>query len=145
MTLVRWEPLRNLARMQDEMARFMRDTFDSVEGGTGGLFTPPVDIFEEKDNVVLVADLPGLTAEDFDLSVENRTLTLSGERKFPAEAQDRTTFRSERPFGRFTRTFSLPATVDISKIQAEFGSGVLRVTLPKAEDSRPRKIQVTSH
>lgn len=125
----------------------MRDTFDSVEARDGRLVhPPPVDIFEEKDNVVLVADLPGLTAEDFDLSVENRTLTLSGERKFPLKPRTaRLSARNVQPWTIHPDLLPASTTVDISKIQAEFGSGVLRVTLPKAEDSRPRKIQVTSH
>lgn len=145
MTLIRWEPLRNLARMQDEMARSLRDVFDTVDNSAGTLMPPPVDIVEDNDRMVLLADLPGFSSDDLDLSVENRTLTLSGERKAPEFSPSGRVFRSERPFGRFTRTFSLPATVDVAKIQAEFSAGVLKVTLPKAEDSRPRKIQVQAH
>ncbi len=148
MAFVGLEPLRNLARMQDEMARLLRDAFESVEAGTtsttAGLWAPPVDIIEHGDDLVLVADLPGVSRDDIDISVENRTLTLSGERKPPEEYQDSTVYRTERAYGKFTRTFALPASVDVSRITAEYHDGVLRVILPKAEEARPRKIEIRS-
>lgn len=142
MTYVAMEPIRSLARLQNEMSRFMRDAFDSnVEGGTS-YFAPPVDIIERNEEVVLLADLPGVRLEDLDVSVENRTLTLTGERKELPEYRESTLYRTERPLGRFTRTFSLPATVDVNRITAEHREGVLRITLPKAEDARPRRIEI---
>ncbi len=137
------EPMRNLARIQNEMSRWMHDVFDGGEAATGpGLFAPAVDIIEHGDDLVLLADLPGVRREDIDVSVENRTLTLTGERKAPAAGEETTVYRSERPMGKFTRTFSLPATVDVSRIAAEHKDGVLRVVLPKAAEARPRRIEI---
>lgn len=137
------EPMRNLARIQNEMSRWMRDAFDGADATTGpGLYAPAVDIIEHGDDLVLLADLPGVRREDIDVSVENRTLTLTGERKAPAESEDSAVYRSERPMGKFTRTFSLPATVDVGRITAEHKEGVLRVALPKAEEARPRRIEI---
>lgn len=145
MTYFAVEPLRNLARAQSEMSRWMREAFDNLETANTGTFIPPVDIIERGEDVVLVADLPGMRREEIELSVENRTLTLSGERKYSDEYKDCTAFRTERPLGRFTRTFTLPATVDVNRIKAEFNEGLLMVTLPKAEEARPRRIEIKAH
>ena len=143
MTYMTIEPLRNLARMQNEMARAMSEAFEQVGGrGSADGFVPPVDIVESKESVVLLADLPGVKLEDVDVSVENRTLTLSGARKPAEDAKDGDAFRLERPVGRFTRTFSLPATVDVARIAAEAADGVLRISIPKAADARPRRIEI---
>ena len=141
MTYVSVDPLRSLGRLQNEMSRLMRDAFET-EAGTSGAFVPPVDIIERGEQLVLVADLPGVNLEDIDVSVENRTLTLSGERRLLGEYKESNVYRAERPSGRFTRTFSLPATVDVTAITAEHKDGVLRVTLPKAADARPRRIEI---
>ena len=103
---------------------------------------PPVDILEHGDELVMIADLPGVRRDDIDISVENRTLTLAGERRDPGEAKDSTVYRNERPTGKFTRTFSLPATVEVTRITADYKDGVLRVALPKAEAARPRRIEI---
>jgi HSP20 family protein len=142
MTLVRWQPLQSVRSFQDEMAQLMREAFDGVEGGFNRPFVPPVDIIEKGDTVLLVADLPGFRNEDIEVSVENRTLTLAGERRPDPEHQEASTFRAERSYGRFSRVFALPATVDVAKIGAEVRDGILTVTLPKAEEARPRKIEV---
>jgi len=142
MTLVRWQPLQSVQTFQDEMAQLMRDAFDGAEAGYARPFVPPVDIIEQGDTLLLVADLPGFRNEDIDVSVENRTLTLSGERKPNPAHQEAASFRSERSFGRFSRVFALPATVDVAKIGAEVRDGILTVTLPKAEEAKPRKIEV---
>ena len=137
-------PMRNLARMQSEMSRLMRDVFESADAAdvTSGLFVPPVDIVEHGEKVLLIADLPGVNPDAIDVSVENRTLTLTGERKEAGEVTEGSVYRSERPAGRFTRTFALPATVDVSRISADYRDGVLRVVLPKAEEARPRRIEI---
>jgi HSP20 family protein len=142
MTLVRWQPLQSVQALQEEMAHLMREAFDGSDAGFTRPFVPPVDILEKGDTLLLVADLPGFRNEDIEVSVENRTLTLAGERKLDPRFQDASTFRSERSFGRFSRVFALPAIVDVSKIAAEFKDGVLTVTLPKAEEAKPRKIEV---
>jgi HSP20 family protein len=143
MTLVTWEPMRGLTRLQDEMNRLWRDAVGTLDRPNAGdrLFSPPVDIIEQGDNIVLVADVPGLTRDQIELSVENRALTISGERA-PLQTEGAAVFHTERGYGKFSRVFSLPATVDVERISAEYREGVLRVTLPKAEAAKPRKIDV---
>jgi HSP20 family protein len=142
MTLVRWQPLQSVQALQEEMAHLMREAFDGSDAGFTRPFVPPVDILEKGDTLLLVADLPGFRNEDIEVSVENRTLTLSGERKPDPAHQDAAVFRAERSTGRFSRVFALPATVDVAKIGAEVRDGILTVTLPKAEEAKPRKIEV---
>jgi len=110
-----------------------------------GSWRPGVDIREDKNSIVLEADLPGVKPEDFKLSIENNRLTLSGERKFEKESKGENFHRVERSYGNFTRTFTLPSTVNVDGAKAEFSDGVLRVTLPKREEaiSREIKIEVT--
>ncbi|MBP7147049.1 MAG: Hsp20/alpha crystallin family protein [Acidobacteria bacterium] len=137
--VVTWEPLRNLARIQDEMARFMRGALESDRTGSFGL---PVDIVETEDAVLLLADMPGVDRDKIDLSVENRSLTITGERAVPKEFETHTVYHTERMFGKFSRSFVLPTTVDVNQITADYREGVLRVCLPKAEQARPRRIEV---
>ena len=144
MTLVRWQPVRSINPFQDEVAQLMREAFEGAEAGSARPFVPPVDIIEKGDTLLLVADLPGFRNEDIEVAVENRTLTLSGERKPDPAYEAASTFRTERSFGRFGRVFALPATVDVSRIAAEVRDGILTVSLPKAEEAKPRKIEVQS-
>ncbi len=141
MTYVTVDPMRSLVRLQNEMSKFMRDAFEG-DTATSGAFVPPVDIVERGGDLILFADLPGVALADIDVAVENRTLTLSGVRNESGEAKEGTVYRSERPSGQFTRTFALPATIDVTRIAAEHRNGVLRVVLPKAEEARPRKIEI---
>jgi HSP20 family protein len=142
MTLVRWQPLQSVQALQEEMAHLVREAFDGADAGYSRPFVPPVDILEKGDTLLLVADLPGFRNEDIEVSVENRTLTLSGERKADLAHQDAAVFRAERSTGRFSRVFALPVTVDVAKIGAEVRDGILTVTLPKAEEAKPRKIEI---
>ena len=107
-----------------------------------GAWTPPVDIFETPELVILRADLPGIEQKDIDLRIENATLTLRGERKFLKEAKDEDYHRIERSYGIFSRTFQLPGSIDQTKISAVHKDGVLEVHLPKREDTRPKQIKV---
>jgi HSP20 family protein len=109
----------------------------------GGEWTPPVDIFESKDHeIVLRAELPGLKRDDIDIRVENRTLTLRGERKQEQEVSHENYHRIERAYGTFTRSFSLPSTVDTEKVSAAYADGILTVKLPTREEAKPRQILV---
>jgi HSP20 family protein len=108
----------------------------------GGNWAPNVDIYEDQNSITLEADLPGLKPGDFNLSIENYRLTLSGERKFEKENKGDNWRRVERSYGSFTRAFSLPSTVNVDAVNAEFKDGVLRVTLPKKEEVKARQIQV---
>ena len=132
--------------LQDEFSRFFTGGLPRIFGGEEvftGKWSPNVDIFENESSIVLEADLPGMKAEDFNLSIENYRLTLTGERKFEKEDRGENWHRVERNYGTFTRTFSLPNTVNVEEVKAEFKDGVLKVTLPKREEVKARNINVT--
>lgn len=142
-TIARFDPFRDLAVLQDRMNRLFGDAYGTREEGVLSGWVPPVDIFEnEKKELVLKAELPDVRKEDVSVTVENNTLTLSGERKFDSEVKKEQYHRIERSFGSFTRSFSLPATVDTSKIAAEFKNGLLTVRLPFREEAKPRAISI---
>jgi HSP20 family protein len=146
MNIVRYDPFRELRSLQDEMTRLFtagQGSSASREDMMGGAWAPTVDIFENKDHLVLEAELPGMKQEDFDLSFENNTLTLKGERKFEKKDDKDNYHRIERAYGSFTRSFTLPQTVTAEGARAEFNNGVLRVTLPKREETKARKIEIT--
>lgn len=136
----------DLRNIQDEFSRFFAGGLPRFFGNEEvftGKWSPNVDIFENENSIVLEADLPGLKAEDFNLSIENYRLTLNGERKFEKEVKGENWHRVERNYGSFTRTFTLPNTVNVEDVKAEFKDGVLRVTLPKREEVKARNINVT--
>jgi HSP20 family protein len=113
-------------------------------GAITSAWQPAVDVFEDKDSVRIVAELPGVKPEDVKLSLENNVLIIRGEKKQEAEERTERVHRYERSYGSFERAFVLPSTVDGDKVSAEYGDGVLRVTVPKAEKARPREIPVRS-
>ncbi len=136
----------DLRNIQDEFSRIFTGGLPRFFGGEEvftGKWSPNVDIFENEGSIVLEADLPGLKAEDFNLSIENYRLTLTGERKFEKEDKGENWHRVERNYGAFTRTFTLPNTVNVEEVKAEFKDGVLRVTLPKRDEVKARNINVT--
>jgi HSP20 family protein len=151
MAIVRWEPFRDLVSLQDRMNRLFDDSFRGVARGgaaeedwaLGGSWAPAVDIFEHEGNIVLKAELPGVDTKDVDVRVENNVLTLRGERKFDNEVKRESYHRVERSYGTFTRSFTLPTVVDTGNIKAEFKEGVLRVTLPKREEAKPKQIAIS--
>jgi len=145
MAIVRWDPVRELVAMQDRLNRFFDDvgrrTDDDVM--SRGDWMPAVDIFQTDANeVVLKAELPGLKREDIDVKVENNTLTIKGARRQDSEVKKEHYHRVERCYGAFSRSFSLPATIDTGKVRADYHDGVLTVSLPLREESKPRQIQV---
>ena len=132
MAIVRWDPFREFARFQAHI--------DNVSAGS---WVPPVDIFQDGDKeVVLKAELPDMKREDIDLTIENGTLTIRGEKKVDAEVKEESFHRIERRYGTFSRSFSLPATIDAAKVAAEYKNGVLTVRLPLREEAKPRQIKV---
>ena len=136
----------DLRNIQDEFSRIFTGGLPRFFGGEEvftGKWSPNVDIFENEGSIVLEADLPGLKAGDFNLSIENYRLTLTGERKFEKEDKGENWHRVERNYGTFTRTFTLPNTVNVEDVKAEFKDGVLRVTLPKRDEVKARNINVT--
>ena len=145
-SLIRWEPFRDIYSLQDRMNRLFGDLSHrpgaTDEGLTSGAWTPQVDVYETAESIVLKADLPGMSQNDVEISVEGNTLTVKGERKFEKEVNEKDYYRMERSYGTFTRSFTLPPTVDSDKIDAAFAQGVLKITLPKREESKPKQIKV---
>lgn len=146
MNVIKYDPFRELRGLQDEMNRIF--TGITPVGGNredmlNGAWSPRVDIFENKDHLVLEAELPGMNREDFELSFENNVLTLKGERKFEKKTDNDNYHRIERAYGSFTRSFTLPQTVTAEGAAAEFKNGVLHVSLPKREETKARKIEIT--
>jgi len=112
-------------------------------GVSTSAWLPSVDVFEDKESLKIVAELPGLKPEDVKITLENSTLTLRGEKKQVAEEKTERVHRYERSYGSFERSFSLPNTVDTDKVAASFENGVLTITLPKAEKAKPREVSVS--
>jgi len=148
MSIVRYDPFRDLRSLQEEVNRLftgnMARSFDE-EGIARGSWSPSVDIFENKEHIVLEAELPGMKREDFDLSVENNVITLRGERHFEKKDETDNCHRVERAYGSFTRSFTLPNTVTAEGATAEYTNGVLRVTLPKREETKARRIEIKTN
>jgi HSP20 family protein len=147
-TLVRWEPLRELSSLQNEMNRLFNTAFDT--GGSSGPGTlrrwmPAMDLVETDEHFVLRADLPGMTEDDIKIELEDNVLTVSGERKSEHEETKEGYHRVERAFGSFARTLTLPKGVDAEKIVASFDKGVLEVRIPKPEVAKPRRISIAAN
>ena len=146
MSIVRYDPFRDLRTLQEEVNRLFSTNLTRAFGDEGigrGAWSPSVDIYENKDQIVLEAELPGMKQEEFDLSIENNVITLRGERRFEKTDDSDNYHRVERSYGAFTRSFTLPQTVSGEGATAEYSNGVLRVTLPKREEAKPRRIEVT--
>jgi HSP20 family protein len=141
-TLSRWEPFRDLVAMQEQMNRLFDDRFRGRDETTLSNWAPPVDVYEDAEGVTLTAELPGIDAKDVDVKVENGLLTLSGERRLDREDKKQNYHRIERTYGTFLRTFTLPPTVDVEHIKAEHKNGLLKLFLPRREETKPRKISV---
>src|SRR5215218_10447793 len=145
MAIVRWEPLRELTTLQNEMNRLFGTVFDTptqTNGGTLRRWMPAMDLVETGDHFVLRADLPGLSEEDVSIEIEERVLTISGQRK-AEHTEDKDVYqRVERAFGSFSRSLTLPEGVDAEAVVASFDRGVLEVRIPKPEQRKPRKISI---
>ena len=146
MAIVRWsDPFREFAQLQNRINRVFSDTYGRDDEGlmTTGSWIPPVDIYQNGDHeIVLKAELPDMTREDIDITVDNGTLTIKGEKKASHEIKEDQFHRIERHYGVFSRSFSLPQTVDAAKVGAEYKNGVLTVRLPLREEAKPRQIKV---
>lgn len=148
--ITRWDPFTELTSLQDRLNQminrplgFFRDMPPAMEQPlTATNFVPPVDIFEDEHNIILQAELPGLEEKDLNLTVENNVLSISGERKLEHEEKKDNFHRIERSYGKFTRSFTLPQTVDTEKINAEFNNGVLKIMLNKLEEAKPKQIKI---
>ena len=145
MNIVRFDPFREMAALQDRVNRIFADAYARRDDDltTRGSWVPPVDIYESDDHeLVLKAELPDVTREDITLKVENNTLTISGEKKLDGGVKEDQVRRIERSYGAFSRSFTLPQSVDTNRIGAEYKNGVLTVRLPLRQEAKPRQIQV---
>ena len=142
-TIDRWDPFRNLSTLQEQVNRLFETSYRG-RGDNSALTTwaPAVDIYETENELVLKADLPDVNEQDLDIQIENNMLTIRGERKFDHEVKEDNYLRIERTYGAFSRSFSLPNTVNAEAIKAEYKNGVLRVELPKRAESKPRQVKV---
>jgi HSP20 family protein len=140
MTMItRIDPFRELATL---FQNFAEPT--GKDQLTAGNFVPPVDVYEDEQNLVLKLEIPGVEEKDLNVSVENNTLTIQGERKFEKEEKEENFHRIERRYGSFLRTFKLPNTVDAEKVDANYEKGILKITLAKRAEAKPRQIKVGS-
>jgi HSP20 family protein len=136
MSITHTDPLANLRVFEDAFSRLLS------EPRTGRPWSPPVDIFETENELVLKADVPDVSQKDIDVRVENQTLTISGERSFEQDQNSKGYHRIERSYGSFVRSFAVPPTVDTEKVAPEYKNGVLTVSLPKKEAAKPRQVKV---
>jgi HSP20 family protein len=139
-----WGGLGGLSTLRNEIDRLFEAPLSELARASQFLSgaTPAVDVYEDKENFFVKAELPGMKKEDIDVSLHDGTLSISGERKSEEKVEDGGMYRSERFFGRFQRSVALPATVDVAQIKAQYKDGVLTVTLPKAEEAKPKQIDV---
>ena len=148
--ITRWDPLSELASLQNRFNQFLNQSNPSFGGLGAGVdqplmfssFAPPVDIYEDEHSITVQAELPGISEEDVDIRLENNILTISGERKLENEQKQDNFHRIERSYGRFTRSFTLPSSVDTEHINAQFENGVLKVTMAKREEAKPKQIKI---
>src|SRR5271155_2219797 len=142
--ITRWEPFREFSTLQDRLNRLFQQSVGEgrEESLTTSSFAPPVDVYEDDHQVTLKIEVPGIDEKDIDVRVENNTLTVHGERKFEKEEKEENFRRVERQYGSFTRSFTLPTTVDPEQVQANYDKGVLKVTLAKKAEAKPKQIKV---
>jgi HSP20 family protein len=143
--LTRREPFRQFSTMQDRMNRLFRESYSPEvpdDSLTTTSFAPPVDIYEDEHNITLKLEVPGIDEKDIDVSVENSTLTVHGERKIEKEEKEENFRRIERQYGSFTRSFTLPSSVDSGQVSAHYDKGVLKIKLAKKAEAKPKQIKV---
>ena len=146
MTLItRYDPFREFVSLQDRMNRLFGDPRGAEardESLTSTAFAPAVDVYEDEHNLTLKIEVPGIDEKDIDVRIENNTLTVHGERKFEKEEKEENFRRVERQYGSFTRTFTVPNTVDQESVRADYDKGVLKITLAKKAEAKPKQIKV---
>ena len=146
--LTRWEPFRDFSNQQDRMNlmnRLFRESYNAEnpeEALTTTSFAPPVDIYEDEHNITLKMEVPGIDEKDIDVRIENNTLTVHGERKIEKEEKEENFRRVERQYGSFTRTFTLPSSVDSGQVSAHYDKGLLKIKLAKKAEAKPKQIKV---
>jgi HSP20 family protein len=141
--ITRWDPFRNLSALQEQVNRLFEGSLPT-QGDNSALTTwaPAVDIYETENELVLKADLPDINEKDLDVRVENNMLTIHGERKFEQKVKEENYLRIERSYGSFSRSFSLPNTINMESIKAEYKNGTLTVEMPKRAESKPKQVKI---
>lgn len=140
--MIKYDPFREMRSLQNEINRLFSGASRGSDEMMRGAWNPQVDIFENKNEIVLEAELAGMKPEDVNISIENNVLTIHGERKFEKKDEGDNFHRVERSYGSFTRSFTLPPTVSSENANAEFENGVLRLTLAKREEAKPKRIEI---
>ena len=143
MAITRWDPFREVVALQNRLNSLFRNYDEGDEPVAAASFTPAVDIYEDEKKVVLKLEVPGIEEKDLDVSVENHTLTVKGERKFEKEEKEENFHRIERRYGSFYRAFTLPTTVDTENVGASYNAGVLKLELKKKPEAQPKQIKVS--
>lgn len=140
---IRWEPFRNSNSLQDHFNRLFESAYPNRSSESSvTTWAPAVDIYETENELVLKADLPDINEKDLDIRIENSTLTVRGERKFEKQVNEDNYLRVERSYGSFSRSFTLPNTINTEAIRAEYKNGVLTVQMPKRAESKPKQVKV---
>ena len=145
MNIIRWDPFRDLSTLRVRMNRLFEDAFSSREEEkdmVASTWNPSVDIYETENAMVLKAEVPGIDENDIELKIEDNTLTLKGDRKFEKETKEENYHRIERAYGSFYRSFTLPRNIDQDKIKAERENGILKVTMSKKAELKPKKVKI---
>jgi HSP20 family protein len=143
MAITRWDPFREVVALQNRVNSLFRDFNEDADSPlVAASFTPPVDVYEDNQKVVLKLEVPGIEEKDLDIRVENHTLTVKGERKFEKEEKEENFHRIERRYGSFYRAFTLPSTVDTENVEAKYNAGVLKLELKKKPEAQPKQIKV---
>ena len=143
MVVTRWEPLKDLMALQERMNKLFEETFTSgQQDQEAGVWSPAVDILEKGDEIILKMEIPEVDQKVIDIKIEGNTLTIKGERRLEDGTKREDYHRLERPYGKFSRSFSLPNTVDQGRVTASQKDGMLRMVLPKKEETKPKQIKV---
>ena len=144
MVITRWDPFRELSTLQNRVNSLFQDYGRPSQDEliASGSFVPAVDVYEDEHKVTLKLEVPGVKQDDLDVQVENNTLTIRGERKFEKEEKEENFHRIERSYGSFTRSFTLPSTVDAEKVEADYDKGVLKIRLARKAEAKPKQIKV---
>jgi HSP20 family protein len=143
MVVTKWEPLKDLMALQDRMNKLFDETFSrGAQDVDVGTWSPPVDILEQGDEIIIKIEIAEVDQKSIDIKVEGNALSIKGERKLEEGTKREDYLRLERPYGTFCRSFSLPTTVDQEKVNASHNDGILRIVLPKKEETKPKQIKV---
>lgn len=145
MAVIRWDPFRDLVTLREKMNRLFEDAFTSRGEEKDMLATtwaPSVDIYETESELILTAEVPGLDEKDIEVKIEDNTLSMKGERKLEKETKEENYHRIERSYGSFYRSFTLPRNIDQDRINAEHENGILKITMPKKPELKPKKVKI---